>query len=147
MEKKYYFIGENAITESDNKGIILTSHRIRYQSSNFGKAHIVSIMLEKISSIEIHYKSSLLTLIIGIILTLSGIVMGASNQGEAMILGLGIGLFFVLLYFITRRHVITIASDGGSKINFETKGMKRETILDFINKIETAKNNRTIELR
>ena len=51
-----------------------------------------------------------------------------------------LGGIFVLIYFITRRHLITVASDGGAKINMIAKGMKRENVLDFVNRIENAKS-------
>ena len=142
MEKKYLFDGERAISESGDKVVTLTSHRVRYNSSSTGSGHVVSIMLEKISSIEVHYKSWILVLLIGILLVAGGLLMGAQNQGDAMILGIGFGGLCILAYFITRKHVVTIASDGGAKINFQTKGMKSDTLLDFINKIEVAKASR-----
>src|SRR5690606_29599459 len=107
-----------------------------------GKAHIVSIMLEKVSSIEIHYKSKVLILIFGILLVSAGLIMGANNSGTPMIFGLVLGGLFILIYLLTRKHVVSIASDGGAIIYFQTKGMKREVLLDFINKIEKAKNER-----
>ena len=140
--EKYIFEGERLISESDDKSVILTTHRIRYNSSGAGTGHIVSIMLEKISSIEIHYKSWIFILFAGILLAMGGLLVGAQNRGDAMVMGLGAGGLCILIYFFTRRHVVTIASDGGAKINFETKGLKREALLDFINKIEAAKANR-----
>ena len=142
MDKKNLFEGETLISESDDNVITLTSHRLRYNSSSAGTGHIVSIMLEKISSIEVHYKSWILVLFFGILLAAGGLFMGAQNRGDIMVAGLATGGICILLYFLTRKHVITISSDGGSKINFQTKGMKRETLLDFINKIEAAKASR-----
>ncbi len=141
MENNLLFEKEEIITESDDKVILLTNRRIRYNSSSWGQAHIVSIMLEKISSIEIHYKSLWLFLVVGVILVTGGVIMGANNNGDAMILGLGAGAVLVLIYFFTRKHVVSISSDSGTKINFSTNGMKREKLMDFINKIERAKND------
>jgi len=55
MDKKYIFEGETLITETEDNVITLTTHRVRYNSSSSSSAHIISIMLEKISSIEIQY--------------------------------------------------------------------------------------------
>ncbi len=99
-------------------------------------------MLEKISSIEIHYKSKVLLLIVGIILGIAGLFVGINNEGMAMVLGFVLSGLFILIYLLTRKYVISIASDGGANINFQTKGMKREFLLDFINKIEKAKNEK-----
>lgn len=35
-----------------------------------------------------------------------------------------------------------VSSLGGTKIEFITKGMKSESVIDFIDKIEDAKNKR-----
>ncbi|MBQ21661.1 MAG: hypothetical protein CMD31_12975 [Flavobacteriales bacterium] len=142
MDNKYILEGESIITQSNDKTVTVTNKRVRYQASSSGKAHIVSIMLEKISSIEIHYKSKVFILIIGILLAAAGLFMGANNVGSAMILGLVLGGLFILIYLLTRKHVVSIASDGGAIIYFQTKGMKREVLLDFINKIEKAKSEK-----
>ncbi len=63
-----------------------------------------------------------------------------NSLGMPILLG---GVVCVVIYLFTRKHVVSIASDGGAKINFETKGMKRETVIGFINKIETAKHKLT----
>lgn len=136
MEKQEYLPGEELVTESENKLITLTNFRLRYYSSNRGSAYIVSLMLNKISSIEVHYKSLWFLLIIGIVVIAGGLLAGAQNQGDMMIAGLVIGLVLILIYFLSRKHVVTVSSMGGAKINFETKGMKRETLMNFINKIE-----------
>lgn len=146
MDKNILFTDEQLITESDNKQITLTSHRVRFNSFSWGHAHIVSIMLEKISSIEVHYNSWVIVLFLGILSVLAGLVGGAGNQGQIMVMGLVVGAVLILIYFFTRKHVVTIASDGGAKINFATAGMKRDVIVDFINKIEKAKNERAKSL-
>lgn len=142
MNTKLLFEGEEIISQSNDKQVTLTSHRVYLNSSQFGQAHIASIMLEKISSVEIHYSSWILFLILGGLTAIAGVLSGANNQGDMMVAGLGVAGIFILLYFLTRKHVVTIASDGGAKINFKTKGMKQETIIAFINQVDKAKNNR-----
>lgn len=138
--KEYFFEDEKEITRSSNDVVILTTHRIRFDDSK----HIISIMLEKVSSIEVHYSSWLICLLFGILAAVAGFVMGVNNNGQAMVAGLALGGILILIYFLTRKHVIEIASDGGTKINFQTSGMKRESILKLINQIETAKSDRFI---
>lgn len=142
MEQNELFEGEEIITESGDKVVTLTNKRVRYHASSAGQAHIVSIMLDKISSIEVHYSSQWIVLFLSIALMLAGVVTGLSNERQGQ-LGMGLAVFGVvllLIYLFTRKHIVSIASDGGAKINFETKGMKRESVLDFINKVEKAKN-------
>ncbi len=84
-------------------------------------ANFTSIMLDKISSIELTYQSNIWLLIIGI-LTIPIIV----------------GIILIILFFTTKRHVVSIIPDGGKPIVFETRGMKRDYLEDFINKVEDA---------
>lgn len=135
------FENEVIIIESESKQVTLTNRRIRYTQNN---TDVISIMLEKISSIEVTYRSWPILLLIGII----GIGYGAlllsdgreyeSNQAILAIVG---GAVFTFAYFLTRKHVISIAPDGGTKIHFTTRGMKNEMVQDFVNKIEEAKSN------
>jgi len=143
MEANQLLNGEQIITESDDKSITLTSFRIRRNVSGGGQAHIVSIMLEKVSSIEVHYSSWIILLGLGILFGLAGLFAGANNKGDVMVPALLIGGVLVIAYFMTRKHVVTVASDGGAKINFQTRGMKRDAIIEFINKIERAKKEVT----
>jgi len=61
--------------------------------------------------------------------------------------GIVLGVLFIILYLTSRKHVVTILSDGGGKINFHTKGMKQEQVLDFVNKLESAMKQRREELK
>ena len=114
------FENEKMIIESDNKQIRLTTHRLRYYETPKRNSDFTSIMLDKISSIELtYYKSSLWILIIGIV-TIPIIV----------------GLILIFMFFTSKRHVISVTPDGGKPILFETKGMKRDFLDDFIDRVE-----------
>jgi hypothetical protein len=132
--------GETIISQSDNKNITLTNKRIRYQDIAFGRVHINGVMLENIGSIEAHHRSTPLLLIFGVIVVLAGVFATVASRGEDDILissGISVfGLLLVILYFAWRKYLITIYSKGEGKINFEAKRMKKEAILDFINKVE-----------
>ncbi|RLD83952.1 MAG: hypothetical protein DRJ10_02460 [Bacteroidetes bacterium] len=110
---------EKPITESSNRQVMLTTHRLRYHESASRNANFTSIMLDKISSIELTYQSNVWLLIIGI-LTIPIIV----------------GIILIILFFTTKKHVVSIIPDGGKPIVFETRGMKRDYLEDFINKVE-----------
>ncbi|WP_437823639.1 hypothetical protein [Tenacibaculum mesophilum] len=114
------FENERLIIESKNRQIRLTSHRLRYYESPKNNANFTSIMLDKISSIELtYYNSSIWLLIIGIV-TIPMLV----------------GLILIYMFLTSKRHVISVTPDGGKPIIFETKGLKREFLDDFINKVE-----------
>jgi hypothetical protein len=114
------FENEKLIIESDNKQIRLTSHRLRYYETPKNNSDFTSIMLDKISSIELtYYKSSIWLLIIGIVT-----------------IPILVGLILIYMFITSNRHVISVTPDGGKPIIFETKGMKRNFLDDFIDKVE-----------
>ncbi|MBS1638168.1 MAG: hypothetical protein JST26_19805 [Bacteroidetes bacterium] len=144
MEKQYLFDNEDLLVQSDDKTITLTTHRIRYSEAKGGIENLISIHLEKISSIEMKYTSKPFLIYFGILALVIGTLLGkASNQVDVIIISLIIGSILIISYFLSRKHTVVISSDGGSKIIFETKGMKSEAHIDFINKIEKAKHKLT----
>lgn len=141
-----YLTEEETIIVSDDKSLTLTTHRISLETKNWGESHFASIMLEKISSIEVKYHSWVVVLIIGVIALIFGIGLTLVNdyqiRKEVSQFSLIAGGVCILLFFLSRHHVITITSDGGTKISFSTKGMKKENVFEFVDKIEQAKNER-----
>jgi hypothetical protein len=135
---------EMLITSNENK-IILTNHRIQMTNSVWGQSFTVSIFLEKISSIEIKYKSNILLIILGAICVLGGFYI-AGRGGEGMIGGLIFGGFFLAIWWFTRQHIISISSDGGASLNFVMKGMGDEEINDFVHNVSLAKQTRVNQL-
>lgn len=135
---------EKLISTSNNKEVILTSQRIRFETTHWGQRHMVSIMLEKISSIEVRYHSWVIILTLGILSILGGIYLmsaGGPDKDHANIFFLT-GIIMIVVFLLTRQHVITIKPDGGARINFSTRGMSRDTVLDFIDKVEKAKSEK-----
>jgi len=93
-----------------------------------------------------HYKTKPLFLILGIIFLVAGIPLliyeleyGHSNFGA---LSLFIGVVFIVIYFATRKHVITISSDRGKDLDVEMKGTSKERIDEFLTKIQEAKQTK-----
>jgi hypothetical protein len=138
MEDKYLLNGEQIITQSDENTITLTNLRIRYLDKQFGKAHIISIMLQKISSIEVRYRSNILLLILAVIGFITALFGLANNKSELVFIGLIAGGILVASYFGTRKYALSVTSDGSTKIQFHTKGMKQESVLKFMNQVEQA---------
>ena len=125
----------DSLTQSD----MLTNYRIMLESGNSYK---ISIFLEKISSIMMHYKSKPLLLILGIIAFIAGIFVIQSDdwQGGGIFV-LIVGIALIIAYFLTRKHVITISPDGGKDLDIEVKMVSHERIEEFITKIQEAKQN------
>ena len=75
-----------------------------------------------------------------------GLIAGIGGEEELTGIGTIAGILFIILYFSTRKYFLTISSDGGGKIHFHTKGMKRDKVLGFINQVEGAIRQRRQEL-
>lgn len=132
----YLFNSEQVITESGNGHITLTTHRIRYYAKSMQRAHLVSIMLSNVSSISLRYRSKPFYLALAII----GFAIAAwllyEEGDDSFIIPTAVGLFLLVLYFLSRKAALAIASKGGATIYFHTTNMKRADQLRFINQIE-----------
>jgi len=141
---------EKLVTSNEDK-IFLSNHRIQMTDSAWGQSFTISIFLEDISSIEIKYKSNILLLILGAICVLGGFYMGGFNfiqgrGGEGMISGLVVGGIFFAIWWFTRKHIISISSDGGSSLKFMVQGMGDDKINDFVHNVLLAKQTRVNQL-
>jgi len=134
---------ESVITTSDDSRLILTTHRVRYDSGNSGDSSMTSMMLQHVSSVQLISRSYPLLILIGILLIAGGFAVGSnrynsSGEGFLIVVGFIVGI----AYFFTKQHTCIITSDGSSKIVFSTTNMKRASLLEFIDKIEEAQSKR-----
>jgi hypothetical protein len=148
MENQHLISGEEILMQSGNETITLTNFRLRYYESKMGDARLISFQLDKLSAIEMNYKSHPFFLYFGVAAIIGGIAVGASGgKPEALSLFIILGIILILVYYFTRSHAVSITSDSGVKINYQTKGMKTEDHINFINKIETAKHSFVAETK
>lgn len=129
---------EKILVESDTKELVLTTHRVRYETKQWGKAKIIGIMLEELCSCEIAHTSHPGLFISAALAVIGGI---ASQQYYGVLIGLAVALIFVLAYLLTRKAVISLAS-ANAVIKLPTIGMSLDSIIRFMGEIETAKNQR-----
>ena len=113
---------EEKLVSSNEDKIILTNHRIHLRDSVWGQSFTISIFLEDISSIEIKYKSNIVFMILGVICILGGFY--AAGQGGNLLGGIVIGGIFLALWWFTRKHVVSVSSNGGSSTS---QGVDRNT--------------------
>jgi len=134
---------EKILLESDPKGLILTTHRIRSEDEAVGNAQIKSIMLEELASCAIVQSSNNMLLVLAALCLFIGFVIIASSRGgaEPLVLGFVIALVLVLAYFASRQQVLALAS-AGTTIRTNTKGMKLQAVKQFMDRVEAAKNER-----
>ena len=137
METINLFENETLITEDTSETIVLTSHRVRYKDTAAG-FRIVTLTLDAITSIEVRYKSYPVLLAMGIAAVIAGgyFLNEPDNTISVILFLASIGL--IALFFFSRTHVVNIASPSAS-IQFQTKGLKKEKVIHFIDQIEKAK--------
>ena len=121
----------------------MTTHRIAYEYKEWGSSYYQSIMLEDITSCENSYSSQIWLLILGGLSAVGGLIAATNNNTESFGAGMLIALVFAALYWFTRRNVIIIGSPS-TKMLVSVKGMQSDRILEFINKIELAKHNKSL---
>ncbi len=130
---------EKELLTSNGNKIILTNYRIQLKDSIWGQSFAIIIFLEDISSIEVKYKSNLLFIALAILSLLFTVY---SNNN----IGFLISCIFFAIWWFTRKHIIAIAPNGGSVLNFQVEGMNDSVIYDFIDNVSSAKLNRIGEL-
>ena len=138
---------EHEILSSNENKIVLTNQRVHLYEKEWGRSYSIFIFLENISSVEVRYNSNIIFFVLAIISALFSILTFLNSDRYSSndnILGYGVvaTIFFIILYWVSRRHVISISSNGGKSLNFQINKMRDDDIEDFIFKVEEAKNQR-----
>lgn len=144
------FDDETILLSNNDNTVLLTTHRIRSDFGNSSDASLTSIMLENVSSIQLNSKSHPALLSLGGLGCLVGLGLAIYGRHEASAIGgliLFVSIILLVLYYYSRKHTCVIASNGGSRIVFTTTNMKREALVDFIDKVEHAKMDRLMRIR
>ncbi len=132
---------EKIIMSSDTNQLTLTTHRIRFKYSSFGFGNVISFLLSELDSCSVTYKSNPIFLVIGVLTFIGGLIAaGQRDAGAATGVLLVFTAIFIILYFVTRKSVLKISSKS-SHIFVSIRGMSQEKIIDFIDTIESTKNN------
>ncbi len=97
------------------------------------------MLLEKVASVEINYKSNYLYWVVGVISILIGLYFLSTNDTTPFLVMVVFGIIFIAVYFNTRKHFVTISSDGSSKLVFQTQGVRTDELIGFLDRIEKVK--------
>ena len=127
---------EKVIMSSDEDIVVLTNYRVCYNEVVGGASKYIGITLDAVASCAFVTKSRPLILALAIIAVLGGFLIG---QKDSVVLGFVLGAILAVVYFITRRAVLQISSNGGEHIVVPAKGLGRTKILDFLRTVEEAK--------
>ena len=134
--------GEKKILSSDEDTLVLTNKRIRYDSIETGQSNLVSMTLDSVASCGLITKSNPIILIAAAVIFLFGMMDG---DDEIITVSAIVGLVLVIIFFNTKKAVLSIASNGGSEIVVSVKDMPREEVIKFINSIEREKLSQITE--
>jgi hypothetical protein len=134
--EKYLLPEESVISRSPDDQIVVTNFRVRY-STNEGR-NLVSLMLDNVDSIRLQYESRPWLVLAGIVCLVAGWVFRVASDKSYVIIAVIAAIACFLLYWNSRRHVITISS-ASSSILFQIKDMTTDSVLEFINQVEDAR--------
>lgn len=138
-EEILFLFGEN---------VILTDQQVKMSYSSWGQSYKIAIFHENISSIEAKFKSYVIYIFLaalGLLYCVFRRIQGFEID-EQMFAPVGISIFFFLVWWFTRKHIVSIASDGGARLNVEAHGMHEDQIDNFIYSVSEAKQKRIGDL-
>jgi hypothetical protein len=125
--------------------LILTTHRVRQETQDWGEANIRSILLEDVAFCAGGYLSYPVLLVVAGLAALISLIL-AARVGPAVIgAGAFAALLLVILYFLTRRQFIRVSSAGGA-IEIGFRNVPFQKVKAMLDDIEAAKNNRYLML-
>lgn len=123
---------EKEVLNSDDKRLQLTTKRIRYESKN----NITSILLCNISSVNLYHRVIYYFIALMVASLLLSILFYSNGEDEIMFICIALAFVFLLLFFKTRKHRISISSKGGDQIFIPMDRMSKEKGLKLINDLE-----------
>jgi hypothetical protein len=145
------FEGEQIVSSSDNGYVTLTTHRISMESKEFGRSYYIAIFLEDISSIQMHYRSFMTALWIGIFAFTGSIYTFFMNTGNyddqmfAKVL-LFAAIISVAIWLFSKRRIVSIYPNGGKPMEFLANQMSHESIQSFLAQVQLTKAQRIYDL-
>lgn len=126
---------EQVVMSSDKDILTLTTKRVRYDSAVFGSSNLISITLDSVASCGLVTKSFPILLLLAAL----ALIGAFTQRGDAQWMFLVAAAVLAVAYFLTRRTVISIASNGGQAILVPAKGMSRSSIVEFLEAVEREK--------
>ena len=122
---------EQVVMSSDKNILTLTTKRVRYDCAVFGASGFMSITLDSVASCGVVTKSFPILL-----LAAAAALISAFIYDDVWWMFFGVAAVFVVVYCLTRRAVISIASNGGETIMVPARRMSRHSIIEFLEAVE-----------
>lgn len=141
-------LNEKQIVLSNDDKVVLTNYRVYMKNKSWGNNYYISIFLEDISSVENKYTSKITYLFYALFGILISVISSNSTNINIQQIIPSIGVLAAIIFFVlwssSRKNVISIASNGGSKLEFLVDGMSEKNIENFIYDVLNAKQIKTI---
>ncbi len=118
--------------------ITLNGDYIIQSYSKIGKEFLICMFLKDISSIRMDYKSNPIFILLAVIALLIALFQYDSDYAVLCVI---VSIVFVIIFFISRRHVLKISAHSGDKIFQRVHGDGSSECKEFIKKIISAKKN------
>lgn len=132
---------ERNLIESEDKVVLLTTHRIRYNAEKIGVTYFGSIMLDEVALCTISRKSKPVFMVLGVLTLLFGLYqMSKGYSINSIIPILVVSAIFFIIYYVTVKKYLEVAS-AGSSILMNTSRMSMSKIVEFVDEVESAKHN------
>ena len=130
---------ERVVADIGGGALLVTTHRVRSYGSEIGSSSFVSIMLDQVASCSVKALSKPLFLVLaGFALLLTLAVSG--RNVTSWIGGLLVASIFVVIYVVTQRRVVSIASSAAA-IQVDASTHSEDTLREIIDKIEEARHH------
>jgi hypothetical protein len=129
--------GEHLVTQSHDRLVTVTSHRVLYHTGFSSNSRYTSITLDAVSSCGLTTTSQPLLFVLGILAIIGGLAM--INEKGVGPVGLVVGLFLIVLYFVTHSAALLICSNGGERITLPAPGSQRAALLALLSAVDEAK--------
>jgi hypothetical protein len=136
------FPNERLISQSTDGNMNLTTHRISYEHKSWGQSCNQSILLEDIISCENKDRSRILSWIVTV--GILSIVMAFITPAKTA--GIFLGIICFAIYWVIEKDIIVISSRD-TTIKIIVTGMRTQKIIELVDKIEKAKNERLLETK
>lgn len=141
------FPSEEYLVQSNNDRLVLTTHRLQLTSKDWGSSYKNILFIEDISSIEVRYSSLVIALVIGVFALIGGLMWANDSSVSQLNIATISGIILIIVYFLSRRYLVSITPNGGKPLNFEIGQMSTEEVNDFIDKVQLAKHARRTNSR
>jgi len=142
------FPNEQELISSNGHKVVLTSQRIHMNSQSWGHAYQVTLFLEDISSVRLLYTSKTIFIAIAVLFFLYSLLAALLSDGSSppLILALIAGLVCLVLWGLSRKHIVSIHPHGGRPLEFEVNAISGLQLENFLHKLQWAKAQRVNKL-